>query len=93
MAHKRSTPLRSRNSASRKRACYECVIACRNVHSAEFQGMEIRGEGPEYETIALCGANCGIDDIAALMKFNAECDEWGLDTISIWGLCSVWRWT
>ncbi len=40
------------------------------------------GEGPEYETIALCGANCGIDDIDALMKFNEECDEWGLDTIS-----------
>ena len=28
------------------------------------------GEGPEYETIALGGANCGIDDIDALMKFN-----------------------
>ena len=42
----------------------------------------MRGEGPEYETIALCGANCGIDDIDALMKFNELCDELGLDTIS-----------
>ena len=42
----------------------------------------VQGEGPEYETIALCGANCGIGDIAALIKFNELCDEWGMDTIS-----------
>ncbi len=66
----------------KKRACYQCAIACRNFHGTTFAGDEVRGEGPEYETIALCGANCGIDDIDALMKFNELCDEWGLDTIS-----------
>ena len=66
----------------KKRACYQCSIACRNFHGTTFAGAEVRGEGPEYETIALCGANCGIDDIDALMKFNELCDEWGLDTIS-----------
>jgi aldehyde:ferredoxin oxidoreductase len=66
----------------KKRACYQCAIACRNFHAAKWGGEEIRGEGPEYETIALCGANCCIDDIDALMKFNEECDQWGLDTIS-----------
>ena len=60
------------------RACYQCAIACRQVHAVGG----VKGEGPEYETIALCGSNCGIGDIEALMKFNAECDEWGLDTIS-----------
>ena len=62
----------------KKRACYQCTLACRNFHRVE--GAE--GEGPEYETIALCGANVGVADINALMKFNSECDEWGLDTIS-----------
>jgi aldehyde:ferredoxin oxidoreductase len=42
----------------------------------------IRCEGPEYETIALCGSNCGIGSPDALLRFNAECDDWGLDTIS-----------
>lgn len=42
----------------------------------------VKGEGPEFETIALCGANCGVGDLEALMRFNHECDEWGLDTIS-----------
>jgi len=66
----------------KKRACYQCAIGCRNFHGTTFAGKEVRGEGPEYETIALCGGNCGIGDIDALMEFNAECDEWGLDTIS-----------
>ncbi len=66
----------------RKRACYQCALSCRNYHATVFAGDEVHGEGPEYETIALCGANCGVGDIGALMKLNAECDEWGLDTIS-----------
>ena len=63
---------------TRNRACYQCAIACRQVHALEG----VLGEGPEYETIALCGANCGVGDMAALMKFNELCDELGLDTIS-----------
>jgi aldehyde:ferredoxin oxidoreductase len=65
-----------------KRACYQCAIGCRNFHGTTFKGEEVRGEGPEYETIALLGANCGIDDIDALMKTNELCDELGMDTIS-----------
>jgi aldehyde:ferredoxin oxidoreductase len=60
------------------RACYQCALGCRQVHEV----AEVKCEGPEYETIALCGANCGVGDIEALMRFNHECDEWGLDTIS-----------
>ncbi len=63
---------------TKNRACYQCAIGCRQFH--EIAG--IAGEGPEYETIAICGANCGVGDIAALAKFNQECDELGLDTIS-----------
>jgi aldehyde:ferredoxin oxidoreductase len=66
----------------KKRACYQCAIACRNFHGVEQGGEMVQGEGPEYETIALCGANCGVGDIAALMRFNELCDEWGMDTIS-----------
>ncbi|MGO8683547.1 MAG: aldehyde ferredoxin oxidoreductase family protein [Thermoleophilia bacterium] len=62
----------------KKRACYQCTLACRNFHHLD----DVEGEGPEYETIALCGSNCGVGDIGALMKFNESCDEFGLDTIS-----------
>ena len=63
---------------TKNRACYQCALGCRQFHEAGG----VKGEGPEYETIALCGANCGIGDIEALMTFNALCDEWGLDTVS-----------
>ena len=52
----------------KKRACYQCAIGCRNFHRIG----DVRCEGPEYETIALCGSNCGVDDIAALMGFNLD---------------------
>jgi aldehyde:ferredoxin oxidoreductase len=39
-------------------------------------------EGPEYETIGICGSNCGIKNIEAIVKFAEECDRVGLDTIS-----------
>jgi aldehyde:ferredoxin oxidoreductase len=55
---------------TKKRACYQCAIGCRNFHATTFGGEEVRGEGPEYETIALCGANCRSGDSAALVKFN-----------------------
>ncbi len=61
------------------RACYQCPIGCRQWHEAGG----VSSEGPEYETIALCGSNCGVSDIEALMRFNQACNEWGVDTISL----------
>ena len=60
------------------RACTQCPLACRQVH--DF-GDHIC-EGPEFETLGLCGSNCGISDLAAVAAFNRECDELGLDTMS-----------
>jgi aldehyde:ferredoxin oxidoreductase len=73
----------------RKRACYQCAIGCRNFHGTTYAGKEVRGEGPEYETIAMCGSNCDVSDIDALMKFNELCDQWGLDTISTGSLTAL----
>jgi aldehyde:ferredoxin oxidoreductase len=43
-------------------------------------------EGPEYETLALTGSNCGIGDLTAIIEFNRLCDDLGLDTISTGGV-------
>lgn len=59
-------------------ACYGCPIAC-GRHS-KVNGVE--GEGPEYETLWAYSANCGVDDLAAVIKANNLCNEYGLDTIS-----------
>jgi aldehyde:ferredoxin oxidoreductase len=68
--------------------CFSCAIGCRNltkVRDGEFAGLE--GEGPEYETLAMCGSNLGIGDIRVVMKFNEECSDMGLDTISAGNVC------
>lgn len=63
---------------TRIRACTQCPLACRQVHAF---GEHVC-EGPEFETLGLCGANCGIGDLTTIAAFNRACDEFGLDTIS-----------
>ena len=68
--------------------CYSCSIGCRNItkiKDGKYAGLE--AEGPEYETLALCGSNMGIEDIRVITKFNEECSDWGLDTISAGNVC------
>ncbi|NHJ01368.1 MAG: aldehyde ferredoxin oxidoreductase [Candidatus Heimdallarchaeota archaeon] len=67
-------------------ACYRCAIACgKTTRFTEgmYSGLEV--DGPEYETSALMGASCGIDDLGAIAKANAICDDLGLDTITAGG--------
>ena len=58
-------------------ACYGCPIACGRHSRLE----DAEGEGPEYETLWAYSANCGIDDLPAVIKANNWCNEYGLDTI------------
>ncbi|SHM72412.1 aldehyde:ferredoxin oxidoreductase [Caldanaerovirga acetigignens] len=58
--------------------CYRCPIACGRYCKTN----EIEGGGPEYETIWAFGADCGVDDLEAIIKANFWCNELGLDTIS-----------
>ncbi|MBI5967801.1 MAG: aldehyde ferredoxin oxidoreductase family protein [Deltaproteobacteria bacterium] len=60
------------------RACRSCPLACGNYVRTERTMVE----GPEYETLALAGSNCGIADIETVARFNERCDDLGLDTIS-----------
>lgn len=63
--------------------CNHCVINCGRVVKAiggPFAGREIAG--PEYETLALLGANCLIDDLGTIVKANELCNRYGMDTIS-----------
>jgi len=62
----------------KKKACFSCALGCGNY--SDIKGSAV--EGPEYETLALAGSNCGVDDLRAIIQFNADCDDLGLDTIS-----------
>jgi len=63
----------------RNAACWACPIKCTRV-SKVGDGPE--REGPEYETTWAFGAQCGVDDLAAIIEAGALCNDLGLDTIS-----------
>ncbi len=59
-------------------ACWACPIACTRISKTD----RVEGEGPEFETLWAFGAQCGIDDLAAIVEANSICNDLGLDTIS-----------
>ncbi len=67
-----------KNVLTAKKACFACPLGCGNYIKAGRSVVE----GPEYETLALCGSNCGIADLEAVAEFNRLCDDYGIDTIS-----------
>ncbi len=67
-----------KNTLKAKKACFACPLACSNY----VKKGQAEVEGPEYETLALCGSNCGISDLEAIIEFNRLCDDFCLDTIS-----------
>jgi len=71
------------NHLEKMAGCYGCPIRCKRVVRMEqpYRVDPLYG-APEYETLAALGANCGIDDLAAVVKANELCNRYGLDTIS-----------
>ncbi len=66
-----------------RRSCWACPIRCkREVVVREPYNVSPAYGGPEYETIASLGSNCGIDSLEAIAKGNELCNANGLDTIS-----------
>jgi aldehyde:ferredoxin oxidoreductase len=67
----------------RPKGCYSCIIACGRVSRVDGPGPEVFGEGPEYGTAWALGADCGVDDLGAIVRANQICNEQGLDTLSM----------
>jgi len=63
--------------------CFMCPIRCKKIIKMEkpWSVDPIYG-GPEYETLAALGSNCGIDNLEALIKAHELCGRYGLDSIS-----------
>jgi len=65
-----------------------CTMSCSHavdgyeLKTGPYRGQVVIVDGPEYETTAGCGSNCGIFDPDALLEINFYCDTYGIDTIS-----------
>ncbi|KYK35050.1 MAG: aldehyde ferredoxin oxidoreductase family protein [Theionarchaea archaeon] len=71
----------------KRKACFGCPIHCGHLAvirgDSKYAGAVV--EGVEYETTALLGADCGIDDLEAVTYANMLCDRLGMDTLSTGG--------
>ncbi len=79
------------------KACFACTIACGRVSqlpedaAGKFmmtthpRNWRIAAEGPEFETIWALGADCGVNDLDAVIKANFLCNDLGMDPISMGG--------
>ena len=63
---------------TKRMACFRCPIACGRYCEVD----DIKGEGPEYETVWAFGADCGVSNLPDIIKANFWCNEVGVDTIS-----------
>jgi aldehyde:ferredoxin oxidoreductase len=67
---------------------YGCSLACSKgadghvVKTGPYKGHIVTVDGPEYETAAGVGSNCGIFDRDDVLECNFYCDTYGVDTIS-----------
>jgi aldehyde:ferredoxin oxidoreductase len=66
-----------------------CAMSCAHgvkdfeLKTGPYKGQKVFVNGPEYETIAGVGSNCGIFDADHVVEMNFYCDTYGLDTISV----------
>jgi aldehyde:ferredoxin oxidoreductase len=72
---------------SARRSCYACAVRCkREVKVGDKAGDRYQVSdsygGPEYESVAGFGSNCGIDDLQAIAKANEMCGRFTMDAIS-----------
>jgi aldehyde:ferredoxin oxidoreductase len=68
-------------------SCYGCPLGCGKrsyVKTDDYGNLLL--EGPEFETIGLLGANCGVSDWGDLVRATKVCDENGFDTMNA-GVC------
>ncbi len=69
----------SRGGKKRLACCPTCVIKCSNLFVDE-NGNHVTSS-LEYETMAMNGSNCLINDLDSLAKIDHLCDDIGIDTI------------
>ena len=73
---------------------YGCHMACakgadcHKVMTGPYEGHIVTVDGPEYETAAGLGSNCGIFEPDWILESNFYCDTYGIDTISFGTACA-----
>ncbi|MCK5198401.1 MAG: aldehyde ferredoxin oxidoreductase family protein [Spirochaetales bacterium] len=69
----------------KKDTCYNCSITCKRKTTVKNSKGNVidAGEGPEFETVALLGANLSIYDLPLIARANYQANRYGMDTITL----------
>ena len=63
--------------------CFACPVRCKKVVKVDEPFIvDPEYGGPEYETLAALGPDCGVTDLKSILKGNERCNAYSLDTIS-----------
>jgi aldehyde:ferredoxin oxidoreductase len=67
-----------------RKGCFSCPVRCKRVVQVDSEKFQVdpRYGGPEFETLAALGSNCGIGNLELLAKANELCNALAMDTIS-----------
>ncbi|MDR7868568.1 MAG: aldehyde ferredoxin oxidoreductase family protein [Sporomusaceae bacterium] len=83
-AAKISGPAMKESITKKNYYCAGCVVGCgRHVAVETGPYAQVKGGGPEYETLGLIGGSCLVDDLEVIAKANELCNRYGLDTIEV----------
>lgn len=63
--------------------CLACPIRCCRYVEIDDGPYQMKGEGPEYETMGSFGSMCLNDNLESIAYANMLCNEYGMDTISV----------
>ena len=66
----------------RDEACFSCPFGCSKRSRIKDPEYPSTAKGPEHESMALLGSNCGLGDMEDICRANYLCNELGMDTIT-----------
>jgi len=66
----------------RDEGCFACPFRCGKRSRISDPEYPWTAKGPEHESMALLGSNCGIGDLEDIFRANFLCNELGMDTIT-----------
>lgn len=69
--------------------CKYCVIQCHNLCEIKEGSYAFKGKGPEYESFAMMGFNCMVDNVKAVAYAGELANMYSMDTISL-GAVIAW---
>jgi aldehyde:ferredoxin oxidoreductase len=72
----------------RDEACFSCPFSCGKRSRIKDPEYPLTAKGPEHETMALLGANCGLGNMEDICRANYICNELGMDTITAGAMIS-----